>query len=122
MPLTIEIELVNDMTEPILSTFTDTVGSDISAANTSVSWSIENVEVKVDLITLDNGLDNTHAQHLSSGKSLPINYNTFVSQMQTISKEAKPSVNDARALTRLKSVFVTLDKNLTDDKKANRPG
>ena len=122
MPLTIELELVNDMTEPVLSNFTTTTGADFSNTNTSVSWSIENVEVKVDLISLDNGLDNTYAQHLSSGKPLPINYNTFVSQVQTISKEPKPSVNVTRALTRLKSVFVTLDKDLTDDKKAHRPG
>jgi len=122
MPLTIELELVNDMTEPIFSTFTPTYGIDFTAANTSVSWSIENVEVKVDLISLDNGLDNTYAQHLSSGKSLPINYNTFVSQVQTITREPKPSVNVTRALTRLKSVFVTLDKNLTDDEKNHHPG
>jgi len=132
MPLTIELELVNDMTEelelvndmtePIFSTFTPTYGIDFTAANTSVSWSIENVEVKVDLISLDNGLDNTYAQHSSSGKSLPINYNTFVSQVQTITREPKPSVNVTRALTRLKSVFVTLDKNLTDDEKNHHPG
>ena len=122
LPMTIELELVNDMTEPILSGFATTFGADFSAANTSLLWQIENAEVKVDLITLDNGLDNTYAQHLSSGKSLPINYNTFVSQMQTISKEPKPSVNVTRALTRLKSVFVTLDKDLSADTKANRPG
>ena len=122
LPMTIELELVNDMIEPILSGFATTFGADFSAANTSLLWQIENAEVKVDLITLDNGLDNTYAQHLSSGKSLPINYNTFVSQMQTISKEPKPSVNVTRALTRLKSVFVTLDKDLSADTKANRPG
>ena len=59
MPLTIELELVNDMTEPVLSNFTTTTGADFSNANTSVSRSIENVEVKVDLISLVNGLDNT---------------------------------------------------------------
>ena len=69
------------------------------------------MEVKCDLITLDNALDNSYAEHLLSGKSLPINYNTFVSQMQTIVGQLKPNVNVTRALTRLKSVFVTLEKD-----------
>ncbi len=122
MPLTIELELVNDMTEPIFSAFSGNANADILATNTSLSWRIENVEVKVDLISLDNGLDNTYAEHLSSGKSLPINYNTFVSQMQTITGQPKPSVNVSRALTRLKSVFVTLDKTLPMDVLIERPG
>ena len=70
------------------------------------------MEVKCDLITLDNALDNSYAEHLLSGKSLPINYNTFVSQMQTIVGQIKPNVNVTRALTRLKTVFITLDKDI----------
>jgi hypothetical protein len=60
---------------------------------------------------LDNALDNSYAQHLLSGKSLPISYNTFVSQMQTITGQDAPLINVSRALTRLKSVFVTLAKD-----------
>ena len=60
------------------------------------------------MCTLDNALDNSYAQHLLSGKSLPINYDIWVSQFQTIAGTA-PIVNITRALTRLKSVFVTLD-------------
>jgi hypothetical protein len=59
---------------------------------------------------------------MNSGKSLPINYNTFVSQMQTIINEKKPSVAVTRALTRLKSVFVTLDKDLSGLQKIEDPG
>ena len=70
--------------------------------------------MKCDLCTLDNALDNSYAQHLLSGKSLPISYNTFVSQMQTISGP-DVSINVSRALTRLKSVFVTLEKGYTAD-------
>jgi hypothetical protein len=66
--------------------------------------------VKTDLCTLDNALDNSYAQHLLEGKSLPISYNTFVSQLQTISHQDKPLINVSRALTRLKSVFVTFWK------------
>jgi hypothetical protein len=48
---------------------------------------------------------------LLSGKSLPITYNTFISQMQTISGQDNPIITVSRAITRLKSVFVTLSKD-----------
>jgi len=111
-PITIELELVSDSDQPVISSGYGTGAKDFTAANTSVKWHIENAQVKVDLCTLDNALDNSYAQHLLSGKSLPISYNTFVSQMQTVSG-GDLRVNVSRALTRLKSVFVTLEKDLT---------
>jgi hypothetical protein len=112
-PITIELELVSDATAPIVSTYG--IGAkDFKAENTSTKWSINNVQVKCDLCTLDNALDNSYAQHLLSGKSLPISFNTFVSQMQTISGP-DVSINVSRALTRLKSVFVTLEKGYSTD-------
>ena len=81
-------------------------------ARSSTRWQINNVQVKTDICVLDNALDNSYAQHLLSGKSLPISYNTFVSQMQTIAGQDAPLVNVSRALTRLKSVFVTLIKDI----------
>mgnify|MGYP003347592205 CR=1 FL=1 len=112
-PITLELELVDDATEPIVSV----VGTNgFTADNTSITWSITNVQVKVDVCTLDNALDNSYAQHLLSGKSLPISYNTFVSQMQTIAGQDAPSINVSRALTRLKSVFVTLNKDFVNNR------
>ena len=81
-------------------------------AHTSTSWVIQQVQVKVDMCTLDNALDNSYAQHLLSGKALPINYNTWVSQFQAIAG-GDVQITVTRALTRLKSVFVTLDKDFT---------
>ena len=114
-PITIELELVDDVNDPIVSTFVAGTNA-FAAANTSLLWSINNVQVKVDVCTLDNALDNSYAQHLLSGKSLPISYNTFVSQMQTIAGQDAPLINVSRALARLKSVFVTLAKDFTGDR------
>ena len=124
MPLTLEFELVNNPLDPIVDPTTSSLGADGAtqqfiaqtqtvAGNTSISWSILNVMVKCDMCTLDNALDNSYAQHLLSGKSLPINYDTWVSQFQTISGN-QPTINITRALTRLKSVFMTLDKDISD--------
>ncbi len=82
---------------------------------------IENVQVKVDVCTLDNALDNSYAQHLLSGKSLPISYNTFVSQYQSANTTDKNLINVSRALTRLKSVFVTLQKTEPADEPGRKP-
>jgi len=117
-PLTIELELVDDATSPIISAPWGTGDDAFKADNTSISWQIENVQVKVDLCTLDNALDNSFAQHLLDGGSLPINYNTYISQMMSViggnvggvtvgQKDIQHTIT--RAVSRLKSVFVTLD-------------
>ena len=118
MPITVELELVHDNTEPIVSA--TTVGQDnfdvsnAATGNTSMLWQIQNVQVKCDVVTLDNQLDNSYAEHLLSGKALPINYQTYVSQKQSIlsgnNGSQKVRLNVTRALTRLKNVFITLDK------------
>ena len=115
MPITIELEIVHDNTEPVLSVTTTGTDSFDTSTNTSTSWQIQNVQVKVDTVTLDNQLDNSYAEHLLSGKALPINYQTYVSQMQSISSgsygQQKVRLNVTRALSRLKNVFITLDKS-----------
>jgi hypothetical protein len=114
-PLTFEFELVNNATIPILSYLTGTGTDNFTAANTSQTWSISNVQVKADVCTLDNSLDNSYAEHLLSGKALPINFSTYVSQTQSLlssesNGQQKVRLNVTRALSRLKSVFVTLEK------------
>ena len=111
-PVTIEMELVRDRTEPIYRGDVSPNAADINNNNNADSWSITNVQVKTDVCVLDNALDNSYAQHLLSGKSLPISYNTFVSQMQTITGQDAPLINVSRALTRLKSLFFPLAKIL----------
>jgi hypothetical protein len=102
-PLTIELELVNNATDVIITPDVDVV---FTAANTSADWSIENVQLKCDICNLDNSLQNNYDAHLLNGKSLPINFNTYITQSQAISgTDVGVSLN--RAITRLKSIFVT---------------
>ena len=112
-PITVELELIDTETEPIISDISPgQANSPFTAANTSRVWEIRNVMVKCDVCTLDNALDNSYAEHLLSGKSLPINYNTYISQMQSLLSGATGQksvrLNITRSLSRLKSVFVTL--------------
>ena len=113
-PITLELELVNNFTDPIIDFATVGGNAQWTAANTSTSWTITDVQAKMDLCTLDNVLDNEYAQHVLAGKALPINYNTYISQLQSI-LSPDIAVNVTRALTRLKSVFVTFDGPHTVD-------
>ena len=111
--------MVNDSTLPIVSSFTGTGANAFTAASTSLLWQIQNVQVKTDVCTLDNSLDNSYTEHLLSGKALPINFNTYISQIQNIlngvNGQQKVRLNVTRSLTRLKSVFVTLDKPVPEE-------
>ena len=92
-PLELELELVNDFGD---------------AQQGSLNWKISDVQLKCDLVTLDNALENSYAQHLLSGKALPINYNTYISQSQVIT-DKNFTINVSRAATRLKSIFMTME-------------
>ena len=69
-PLTIELELVDTFTEPIISNFVP-LGR-FTAFNSSQLWQIEQVQCKVDVCTLDNALHNSYVDHLLKGNSLPL--------------------------------------------------
>ena len=103
MPLTIELELVNDANDVVI---TPGVNAVFTTANTTSDWHIDNVQLKCDILHLDNSLQNNYDKHLLGGKSLPINFNTYITQSQAIvGQDVGVSLN--RAITRLKSVFVT---------------
>ena len=106
-PITIELELVNQNTDPVVAQY---ASSQVTAFESKVSttWNIQNVMLKADVVTLDNALDNEYAQHLLEGKSLPISYNTYVSQLLSLqTSSGNFSANITRSFTRLKSVFAT---------------
>jgi hypothetical protein len=99
-PLQIELELISSMTDafPVDS-------------NYNANWDVTDIQVKCDLLTLDNSLDNEYASHLLSGKTLPINFSTWNHTNQSTGLDKNFSVHITRALTRLKSVFITLQMN-----------
>jgi len=103
--LTIELELVNNKEDPVVSEF-----SHILEADCIQQWSIENVQLKCDIVNIDNTLQNNYDSHLLNGGKLPISYNTYICQSQAVSG-TDISVNVSRAISRLKSVFVNFDKS-----------
>lgn len=115
-PITIELELVNDATEPVVSYLG---GSVFTSSNTTTMWQIQNVQAKCDLLVLDNHLENSFTEFLLNGGKMPLNFNTYVSQMQSIlsgtNGQQKVRLNVTRALSRLAKVFITLDKDVPSE-------
>ena len=113
-PLEIELELA-DAADPVVTLFaleTDTTPLVFKASNTTTLWKIQNCMVKVDLVTPDNALENSYVSHFMGGKTIDIVYNTFVSTLQTV-VSAETQINVSRSSSKVKSVFVSLDKNFT---------
>ena len=85
---------------------------------TTVAWQINNVQMKADMITLDNTLDNEYTRYLLEGKPLPIHFTSYTHASQVIA-QLNSSVNVQRSLTRLKSVFVSMSNDDTGKKEVN---
>ena len=69
-PIQIELELVNQQAGAV----TPGVANGFS---TGANWDNSDIQCKCDLLELDSSLSNEYASHLLSGKSLPINFNTW---------------------------------------------
>jgi len=115
--LTFEFELVGDPTECLISepytrpanaTAVPPLAEVIVLRDADISkvWEITDVQIKCDVLQLDNNLNDEYVKYLLGGKALAINYNTYVSQMQTIAGQQN-SVNITRSLSRLKSIFIS---------------
>ena len=92
-PLTLELELVNSFADVIITQD----GTRFEDLQVSKEWSIQQVEVKCDVCTLDNALENSYEAHLLDKGTLPINYNTYINQSQNISGQVDIAINVSRA-------------------------
>ena len=101
-PIQLEFEFVGNATDVVQGA--KSVGT---YSGKSETFEITDVQLKCDLVQLDNSLDNEYAQHLLSGKSLPINFSNFTCASQVITS-FDTSVNVQRSFTRVQGVYVSL--------------
>ena len=105
-PIQLEFEVVNAATDAVYPATNSSGQTTFSEA-----FVIQDVQLKCDLVDLDNTLDNEYTQYLMTGKSLPIHY-TAITHSSQIFTNMKNDVHVSRSLTRLKSVFVSLFEKL----------
>ena len=106
MSMQLELELVNQQGDACID------GSYGTWAH-GTNWSISDIQCKCDLLELDSSLSNEFTSHLLQGKSLPINLSTWNHTNQSTGSDKDFSTHINRALTRLKSVFITLKNDDT---------
>ena len=102
-PIQIELELVNQQVDAVSTATANGFGN-------GSNWDISDIQCKCDLLELDSSLQNEYASHLLSGKSLPINFSTWNHTNQSTGNDKNFSAHITRAVTRLKSIFLTLHK------------
>jgi hypothetical protein len=76
-PIEIELE-VADNDEPIVTNCVTV----FTAATTSDVCHLEQCQIKCDIISLDNALDNSYVNHLLGGNTLKIVYHTNIFSIQ----------------------------------------
>ena len=103
LQLTLELELDSN---PYAAIIQGTDGQQFTPDNTSTNWDITDVKILADTVMLDSSLQNSYTSHLLEGKSLPINYTTFVSQSHIMTQQPNFAINIVRSFTRLKSLFI----------------
>ena len=79
LPIELDLELADTGAPSI----TDS-NSVYAADTTSISWEIQNCQIKCDILSLDNSLDTSHVNHVLGGNTLTIVYATYISSLQTI--------------------------------------
>ena len=108
-PITLEFVLC-DINDAIVSPITYNAATNFhtvyTTTNTTNLWQIQNCCIKCDICTLDNALNNSYIEHLLSGKSLPIEYTTYISQQSAIVGKSF-AVQIVRAVSRLQKAFIT---------------
>ena len=102
-PIVLELELDQNQYGNIVQPD----GHIFTTGNTSTSFTIDDVVVFGDVVTLDNSLNNSYIEALMSGTALTIPYTSFVSQSHIMSQTPQFNVNIIRSFTRLKSIFIS---------------
>jgi len=115
--LVFEFELIGDKSEAFA---VGVAGGNFLPGNTTTDWSMYDVRMTADIVVLDSGLMNSYSDHVLSGKSLNIQYGTYITMQQTVTGD-NISVNVSRAVSRLKTIFCTFDHDYLGVNPATNP-
>jgi len=72
------------------------------------AWTLSDISLKADIVSIDNELMNTYTKHLQEGNEIRLRYSTYHSQQNAVPGN-NFSVNITRGLLTLQSCFVFLN-------------
>ena len=117
--MTIELELVNNASQCCAAGDTQIpnpapAGGYITATY-SQSFSLQNVRILCDVVTVDNAVQEELSRVLLSGGALPLHFTSYSNTMHNLSITAAAnqswSVTLSRAFSRIKDIWVTFDSD-----------
>ena len=112
VPLTLEIHFAA-ATDAVYQDGNDhpsgNIASGVEQRPVSNNYELDDVHIKCDVCTLDSALDNSITQVLMSNKALTWSYQTWSQQSGLIPGTDEASITLSRAVTRMKSLFLTFD-------------
>ena len=111
-PLVLELELVSNFTDCIVSPDVSTDFPDVESTpnthrSTSGEYELNNCFLQCDVVSLDNDLHNRYVSHLLDGKELPITYNTYICQSNSVVGQATINTTVVRSVSKLTATFIT---------------
>ena len=117
--LVFEFEIIGDKGDAFADSVT---GVNFLPTDTGSDWAMSDVRITSDVVVLDSALQNSYSEHVLSGKSLNIQYGTYITMQQTVTGD-NISVNVSRAVSRLKTIFCSFDHDFkpTDQNKIEFP-
>jgi hypothetical protein len=107
--LSIELVLVSNYKDAALITQADVTDTNNWTTDDPL-WTISEPVIKCQVVTIDSGLENQFTQKLASGRSLPIQFTSFVTQIANAGNTQTPVVSITRAFNRLKACYVSMFK------------
>ena len=81
--------------------------ADMCFSGSGTNWSLVRPMILCDVVQVDPQLSNSFAQHLLSGKELPISYDNLFSFVTTVAPSDVVSIPIYRGFSRAKAVYVT---------------
>ena len=102
--LVFEFELIGDKGDAFAE---GVAGGNFTPTDTGSDWAMSDVRLTSDVVVLDSALQNSYSEHVLSGKSLNIQYGTYITMQQTVTGD-NIYVNVSRAVSRLKTLFCSL--------------
>ena len=98
--ITVELELADQHSPITTSTAAPVLSND---------WTISDVSIQCDVVTLDNALDNEYTKKIIDGDGLKISFDSMISQQQSFPVGASQfNFIVSRSVSRLKAVFATM--------------
>jgi len=94
-------------------------GNTVKDTEVNKTFTIDDVVMFGDIVTLDNSLNNSYIEALMSGTALTVPFTSFVSQSHIMSQTHQFNVNIIRSFTRLKSLFVSFYADAPTESRPN---